>query len=102
MDGYNFNFRFRYQLTADYIVFKSKDKKQSVSLRAADEIMVNAGKNIVYNMFDQNRIYGAVLYQPVRDFTFELGYMYLFQQRSSGSQYLHGDIIRLNILHRIQ
>lgn len=101
VDGYNFNFRFRYQFVADYSLYKSSDNKQSLSIRAADEIMFNAGENIVYNIFDQNRISAGLLYQPIKNLSFELIYMYSFQQRNVPKQFNHFDILRFNILHRM-
>lgn len=100
-DGYNFNFRFRYMFSADYNIYTSANKKQSVSLRAADEIMMNAGKNVVYNMLDQNRIYGGVIYQPVNNLGLELGYMYIIQSRNAPKQYVHFDVLRFTIHHSI-
>lgn len=102
IDGYNFNFRFRYQFAFDYNLYKSKDNTQSLNLRATDEIMLNAGKNIVNNMFDQNRITIGLNYQPLKNLNLQLDYMYGFQERSSGSQFNHADVIRLQIFQRIK
>ncbi len=102
IDGYNFNFRFRYQLALDYNLYKSKDNTKSLNFRAADEIMINAGKNIVNNMFDQNRITVGFNYQPLKNLNLQLDYMYAFQQKSSGNQFNHADIIRLQIFQRIK
>ncbi len=101
-DGYNFNFRFRYQLALDYNLYKSKDNTRSLNFRAADEIMINAGKNIVNNMFDQNRVTVGFNYQPIKNLNLQLDYMYTFQQRSSGNQFNHADIVRLQIFQRIK
>lgn len=101
VNGYNFNFRFRYQFAADYVLYKSSDNNQSLSVKAADEIMFNAGEKIVYNMFDQNRVSAGFLYQPVKKLSMELIYMYSFQQRNVPNQYNHFDILRFTILHKI-
>lgn len=100
-DGYNFNFRFRYQFTFDYNLYKSKDNARALNLRAAEEVMVNTGKKIVNNMFDQNRITVGLNYQIIKDLNVQLDYMYLFQQRNTAGQYNHFDIMRLQLLQRI-
>ena len=102
IDGYNFNFRFRYMFTFEYNLYKSKDNKKSFGIKAGDEIMVNAGKNIVNNMFDQNRLFAAVNYQPVNNLSFEIGYMNSFQEKSSGTQFNNANIYRLSIFHKIK
>ncbi|MEP6846433.1 MAG: DUF2490 domain-containing protein [Panacibacter sp.] len=101
-NGSNFNFRFRYQLTFDYNLYKSKDNTKSLNLKAGDEIMFNAGKNIVSNIFDQNRIYVGLNYQPINNIAFQLDYMNAFQERSSGTQFNQGNIIRLSIFQKIK
>ncbi|CAN5320326.1 DUF2490 domain-containing protein [soil metagenome] len=40
-----------------------------------DEIMINFGKEVRYNIFDQNRLYGALGYHLGRLGTLELGYL---------------------------
>lgn len=100
--GYNFNFRFRYMLTFDYNLYKSKDNSRSFSIKGGDEIMLNAGKNIVNNMLDQNRVFVALNYQPINNFSFEMGYMNSFQQRSSGKDFNNGNIYRLSVFHKIK
>ncbi len=100
-NGYNFNFRFRYKFEVEYRICQSTNKAQSLSLKAGDEIMLNAGKKIVKNMFDQNRMNTAISYQANNNFTFDLGYTYGFQQKSSGD-YNEANIFRFSILHKIK
>jgi len=67
--GYQFgNFRCRYQFGADYPIIKNSQKKPVVSIRAYDEVMVNFGKNVVSNTFDQNRIYGGFVFNASKNF----------------------------------
>ncbi|MGL2995146.1 DUF2490 domain-containing protein [Flavobacterium sp. TSSA_36] len=99
LEGTTFNWRFRYRLQAEYPVWE----KQNKYLKAIvyDEILINAGKNIVYNTFDQNRIYGALQYGFNKNIAVELGYLKSFQQRPSGIDYFDRDIIRLSVFHKI-
>jgi len=94
-DGYRFNFRFRYQLGLDIMIAKK------LKLRVFNEILLNAGKSIQYNFFDQNRIYGGLQYELIKNLSVEAGYMYWFQQRSSGKDFYSWDILRFTIYHTV-
>lgn len=54
-EGSDFNFRFRYRLQGNLLLTKPENPKP-LTLKISDELMINAGKNIVYNQFDQNRL----------------------------------------------
>lgn len=101
LEGYDFNFRFRYRFQATYKLLE-QENKNATTLKVADEIMINAGKNIVYNHFDQNRIYAGVEQGLSKNFSVELGYMHCYQQRASGYQFFDRDIIRLTFYHKIK
>jgi hypothetical protein len=64
--------------------------------------MVNAGDKIIYNQFDQNRVYAGIEQGLNKKFTIELGYLHWYQQRASGYQFFDRDIIRLTIYHKIK
>lgn len=57
------------------------------SLNIADELMVQFGKDIVYNTFDQNRIFIGIKQPVSTTLSFDLGYMMVLQQRTNGYQY---------------
>jgi hypothetical protein len=63
--------------------------------------MINAGRNIIKNTFDQNRIYGAFQYGINKNIALELGYLKSFQKRASGVDYFDRDIIRFTFFHKI-
>ena len=100
LNSYDFNFRFRYRLQASYLMNKQKSKTNT-TLKVANELMVNAGKKIVYNQFDQNRIYMGIEQDLTKNFTFELGYMHWYQQRNTGYQFFDRDIMRITIYHKL-
>lgn len=99
IDGTTFFWRFRYRIQGDFILWKKKN--QFLKTIIFDEVMFNAGKNIVYNTFDQNRIYAALHYNINQSLALELGYLKSFQQRINGIDYFNRDIIRLSIFHKI-
>lgn len=99
LDGYDFNFRFRYRLQLSYKISKENAKNQT-TVKISGELMINAGKNIIYNHFDQNRVYIAIDQAINKVFSVELGYLHWYQQKVTGSQFFRRDILRLTILHK--
>lgn len=99
--GYQFsNFRMRYQLGLDIPLIKKQDAEKLI-LKIKDEVMFNFGKNIVKNVFDQNRIYIGLNYPMNKNLAFEAGYLNWFQQRLSGTDFYNRDIIRFSVFHTI-
>ncbi len=99
--GYQFsNFRMRYQLGLDIPLIKKQDAEKLI-LKIKDEVMFNFGKNIVKNVFDQNRIYIGLNYPMNKNLAFEAGYLNWFQQRPSGTDFYNRDIIRFSVFHTI-
>lgn len=98
--GTTFFWRFRYRLQGEYTFWKKE--KQYLKAILYDEIMINAGKNVVYNTFDQNRIYASLQYGISSAVAIELGYMNSFQQRATGVDYFDRNIIRLSIFHKLK
>ena len=100
LSGTTFYWRFRYRLQGEYSFWK----KESQHLKAIvyDELMINGGKNIIKNTFDQNRIYAAIQYGINKNIALELGYLNSFQQRANGVDYFDRDIIRFTFYHKIK
>lgn len=100
LSGTTFSWRFRYRIQGDYTFWKKEN--QFLKAIVSDEILINFGKKIIKNTFDQNRIYAAVQYGINKNFAVELGYLNSFQQRASGVDYFNRDIIRFSIFHKIR
>jgi hypothetical protein len=98
--GYDFNFRFRYRFQA-VITTKNKTAKFPTNFKIANEIMLNSGKNIIYNQFDQNRISISLEKRIINSVSAELGFIHWYQQRTSGIDYFSRNILRLTILHKL-
>jgi hypothetical protein len=99
LPGFSFNWRFRFRIQAEYDLWK-KDNRYLKTI-VHEEILLNAGKSIVKNTFDQNRVYAALQYGFNKKIAVELGYLNSFQQRASGVDYYNRDIIRLSIFHKL-
>lgn len=98
--GYHFeNFRFRYRLQATLPMWKMATAT-ILSLKVSDEIHLNAGKKVVKNTFDQNRLYMALNLQATHQLACEIGYMQYLQQRSNGA-YFDRDILRITLFHKL-
>jgi Protein of unknown function (DUF2490) len=87
-----FSNRVRYLLNATVPVFKNKKLPQLV---VADEMLLQFGKDIVNNTFDQNRVFFGIKQSITPGLSFDAGYMNTFQQKSNGSSYVKGDVLRL-------
>lgn len=99
LSGTTFFWRFRYRIQGEYSFWKKEN--QFLKAIVYDELMINAGKNVVKNTFDQNRIYAALQYGVNKNIALELGYLNSFQQRASGVDYFDRDIIRFTFFHKI-
>lgn len=84
--------RFRYQLSMNIPVSSSK---KIPMLSVADELMMQTGKDIIYNNFDQNRLFAGIRQQVSRSLSFDFGYMHVWQQLLSGNKYNRNRTIRL-------
>ncbi|MEO7990971.1 MAG: DUF2490 domain-containing protein [Chryseolinea sp.] len=89
--------RFRYRLQARMPLVKDKDNNTVLQLRVSDEIMLNHKENL----FDQNRINVTIDYILNKNFTFELGYIYIYQQRYSKDEFYSRNTIRFGLQHKI-
>jgi hypothetical protein len=100
-DSYTFNYRFRYKLDLQYPLFR-KDKTNGVFfVNIGNELMINAGKIIKYNYFDQNRTWLGLNFVLNQQFTFQLQYMRIWQQQSNGYTLENDNVLRFNIYHTI-
>ncbi len=99
-DGYNFNFRARYNVLLQ-VPLTPTIKKGSFSAIANNEVHVNFGKEVVNNYFDQNRAFLGLAYHTNAHDNFQFGYMNVFQQLPSGNRYRTTHAIRLFYFHNL-
>jgi hypothetical protein len=92
-NGYNFNFKARYNIFYEIPFSQKSENKWSFVLN--DELHINFGKQVVYNYFDQNRLFLGFKYNTDHHSNLQLGYMNLFQQLPAGNKYRNNHIIRL-------
>jgi hypothetical protein len=101
LNDYNFNWRFRYAMALT-IPLTGKEVAPNVPfLFLNDEIHVNAGKEIVNNYFDQNRLFVGVGYQFTKSLNAQLGYLNVFQQLPAPNRFVNTHALRLFVFHNL-
>lgn len=101
IEGHKFIQRLSYSLSIQYSIINSKNNFRSLTFKASDGIFINASKNIVYNIFDQNRFYTGLNYQIYKNINIEMGFINIFQQRSSGNEFFNRNIASFSINHKM-
>lgn len=101
LDSYSFTMRFRYMLTLQLPLCRPGAGPHVPMLTVQDELMVNAGSQVVYNTFDQNRLFVGVTYPFSKTLSVQAGYMNQFQQLASGNAFVSNHIARVFLIHNL-
>jgi Protein of unknown function (DUF2490) len=100
-DGYNYTFRIRYGLSF-FVPLKGKEiVAKSPFIAFTNEVFLNFGDRIIYNTFDQNRLFIGLGYQFTPHINVQGGYMNLYQQEASGYNYLLAHVVRLSLFQTL-
>jgi len=99
-----FNFRFRYSLMAGIPLFKlsETDRDKKVLLNLGDEVFFNAGKGIVFNVFDQNRLLISPTVQFSKNFAVSVTYNSQFAATTTAAVYNQNNIVWLQIRQKFR
>lgn len=90
--------RFRYMLRTNVpLPFAG----QKYYLALYDEIMLNYGKNVAFNVFDQNRAYIALGRTVARETRLEVGFLKQTLQQRSGRVFEHNHTLQVAIYSRL-
>jgi hypothetical protein len=97
--GHTFNFRFRYQCMLNFKILKlsSLNPDKVLSINLGDEIFINAGKKVVYNVFDQNRFLVGPSIFFSKDLSIGLTYNSQFAALNAPNSYNHTGVLWLII-----
>lgn len=107
-NDFAYNNRYRYQLGLK--IFLSRDtahvgdktihipriNSKAFYIIISDEIMMNSGKEIVYNTFDQNRITGGLGYKLNKIIDISVTYMNTYIQKNTKNTFENNNVIVLN------
>ena len=98
-----FNFRFRYSFMTNIPLFRLSKTNggKVVSLSLGDEIFINAGKDIVYNVFDQNRFIISPTISFNKDLSLSLTWNNQFAANPAPSSYTYTNVIWLQVRHTL-
>lgn len=90
-----FRFRFRYMimLKIPLAEFSSEKGKKKLSMNLGNEIFINAGKEVVTNIYDQNWLITGINYQINSKYTVSLNYNYIFAATATPDIYNQNDVI---------
>lgn len=99
-DGYNFNWRVRYNLFAAFPLAKKAFAPGTWSFVLNDEVHINAGKEVT-NYFDQNRFFAGFSYHLNAHDNIQIGYMNLFQELPTANRYRTIHAARLFYFHNL-
>ena len=100
-EGYNFNFRVRYNFFSMFPLSKRSFQPKTLSFVVNDEVHINFGKQIVYNYFDQNRFFLGFAYHVNKHDNLQVGYMNIFQQLAAGNKYKTAHVARVFYFHNL-
>ncbi len=97
----NFTWRFRYNFAISIPLKGDAISPDTPFLFLNDEVLINAGKNVVNNYFDQNRLLAGVGYQFTANTNVIVGYLNVFQQLPAGDHYVNIHGVRLMVFHNL-
>ncbi len=100
-EGYNFNFRVRYNMMLNFALNKKPFVPKTLSYVVNNETHLNFGKEIVYNTFDQNRLFLGFHYHTNAHDFLQFGYMYFYQQLAAGNRYRYIHAARIGYFHNL-
>lgn len=107
-DDFNYNNRYRYQLgfkiflnrdTAhidDKLTYVPRINSKAFYIILSDEIMMNSGKEIIYNSFDQNRITVGLGYKVNKTMDISVTYMNAYIQKNAKNTFENNNVIVMN------
>jgi hypothetical protein len=98
-----FKFRFRYALSANVPLFSlSKiNPEKSVAITIGDEILLNAGKSVITNVFDQNRFFIGPTLKWNKNFSSAILWNKQFASTVEPSTYRRTHVLWLQIRHHL-
>jgi len=93
-----FTLRIRYLASFEIRPFKNP---MIPGVVISDEACIQFGESIVYNTFDQNRVFLGLKQSLSQKLSFDIGYMNIFQQKSTGNQYTSSHDFRLFFYYNV-
>ncbi|MBV6639080.1 MAG: DUF2490 domain-containing protein, partial [Cyclobacteriaceae bacterium] len=96
----NFNLRYRYRFMASIPIITFKNEKKLL-INIGDEILINSGKEIIYNIFDSNRLLIGPAIQINPKLNVSILYNHLFAQQNEVNAFSQTYILWFAVKHKI-
>lgn len=102
--GNSFNVRFRYRLyfTTPLMKVSNRYPGRQLLLNVGDELFINAGKQIVYNAFENNRLLLGATLQWNENLGITCNYNFQYGQRALPGSFEHSNIVWLSMLQHFK
>ncbi|RTQ49254.1 DUF2490 domain-containing protein [Hymenobacter gummosus] len=95
---YTYQNRARYLLRLTLPLFGPKIEPRMPYLAASDEVMINFGRRVRNNIFDQNRLYAGFGYAASKFVNLEAGYLNQLVQQRNGRVFEHNHTLQLSVI----
>lgn len=95
--SFSFRFRYSFMTTIPLLRISTLHPEKRIDLNLGDEIFVNAGKNVVYNVFDQNRILISPALHLNSHLAVALTWNNQFASTTTQGAYIHTEVFWLQI-----
>jgi len=99
IEDYSYNNRFRYQLSLQFALNRKLIESKTLYLAISDEVLINSGKEIVNNYFDQNRLAIGVGFNLNERLNILVSYMNVFVQKPKVDSFESNNVLVLNLYH---
>lgn len=93
--------RFRYKILGYYPLNHDKLENNTLFLSMYEEIFIQAGKSIIYNHLEDNRVFVGLGYILNDNIQFQTGYQWSFRHRGSPFVYENRHMWRISIYHNL-
>lgn len=96
---FKLTWRFRYKLATYIPLSKRAFEPNTLFLSSYAEIFMQTGSSIVYNHFEDFRLFGGLGYVLSKTLQLQLGYMWTYRHAGSPFRYEHRHIPRISLSH---
>lgn len=101
LDDYLFTYRFRYNIAFTIPLKAGGVQPKTPFAFVNNEILINAGKEVANNYFDQNRFFAGVGYQFTKSLNAQIGYLNVFVAQPVPYTFTNAHAIRLFVFHNL-
>lgn len=99
-EDYMFNWRFRHNLSLTLPFHQNTSQTYPFAV-VANELHIQAGKEITINYFDQNRLFVGLGYAFGKSTNLQVGYLNVFQQLAAENQFVQAHAVRIVVANTL-